>query len=81
VAMEVAKAVLPAGVEFAPDAAAALAGADALILVTEWNEFRSLGPQRLAQAMRGRVVVDLRNVFDPVALREAGFTYVGIGRP
>jgi UDPglucose 6-dehydrogenase len=81
VAMEVAKSVLPEGVAFAPDMAAALAGADALVLVTEWNEFRSLGPQRLAQSMQGRVVVDLRNVFDPVAMREAGFTYVGIGRP
>jgi UDPglucose 6-dehydrogenase len=65
---------------FAPDIAAALTGADAVILVTEWNEFRSLGPQRLAQLMRGRVVVDLRNVFDPAAMRDAGFTYVGIGR-
>ncbi len=48
--------------------------------MTEWNAFRSLAPARLSQLMRGRVVVDLRNVFDPVAMREAGFAYHGIGR-
>jgi UDPglucose 6-dehydrogenase len=81
VAMPAARSLLPAGMEFAPDAATALTGADAAVLVTEWNEFRALAPQRLLQVMRGRVVVDLRNVYDPVAMREAGFTYVGIGRP
>ncbi len=81
VAMEVAKTMLPKTMAFAPDVTAALTGADAMVLVTEWNEFRSLAPQRLAQLMHGRVVVDLRNVFDPAALRAAGFTYAGIGRP
>jgi UDPglucose 6-dehydrogenase len=81
VAMPAARSLLPAGMEFAPDAATALTGADAAVLVTEWNEFRALAPQRLLQVMRGRVVVDLRNVYDPVAMRETGFTYVGIGRP
>ena len=81
VAMDVAKGVLPSGMVFATDVAAALTGADALVLVTEWNEFRSLAPQHLTQLMRGKVIVDLRNVFDPVAMRDAGFNYVGIGRP
>jgi UDPglucose 6-dehydrogenase len=80
VAMEGAKTMLPAGVVFAPDAPAALTGADALVLVTEWNEFRSLGPARLAPLMRTKIIVDLRNVFDPEAMREAGFAYYGIGR-
>ena len=80
VAMGVAKAVLPSAMVFAPDTATALTGADAVILVTEWNEFRALGPARLGQLMRGKVVVDLRNVFDPIAMREAGFTYSAIGR-
>ncbi len=80
VAMGVAKAVLPPAMEFAPDTAAAITGADALILVTEWNEFRALAPARLVQLMRGKVVVDLRNVFDPVAMREAGMKYSAIGR-
>jgi UDPglucose 6-dehydrogenase len=80
VAMDGAKALLPERVIFAADAPAALAGADALVLVTEWNEFRSLAPARLGQMMRGRVVIDLRNVFDPEAMRQAGFAYYGIGR-
>jgi len=80
VAMDGAKALLPERVIFAADAPAALAGADALVLVTEWNEFRSLAPARLGQIMRGRVVIDLRNVFDPEAMRQAGFAYYGIGR-
>jgi len=80
-AMAGAKPLLPEGVEFAPDSGAALYGADALVLVTEWNEFRSLAPARLGQLMRQKIVVDLRNVFDPAAMRAAGFAYHGIGRP
>jgi UDPglucose 6-dehydrogenase len=80
VAMEVAKAVLPAAMIFAPDAAGALTGADALVLVTEWNEFRALAPDRLSRLMRGKVVMDLRNVFDPIAMREQGLAYFAIGR-
>jgi UDPglucose 6-dehydrogenase len=79
-AMEGAKAMLPGGVEFSADASAALTGADAFVLVTEWNEFRALAPARLKQLMRGRIVIDLRNVFDPEAWRAAGFAYHGIGR-
>ncbi len=80
VSMGVAKTVLPEGMIFARDAVAALTGADALVLVTEWNEFRSLAPSNLSEVMAGKIVVDLRNVFDPVAMREAGFAYTGIGR-
>jgi UDPglucose 6-dehydrogenase len=79
-AMTAARALLPAGVQLKPDAAGALTGADALVLITEWNEFRALAPARLKELMRGNVVVDLRNVFDPGTLRAAGFTYAGIGR-
>jgi UDPglucose 6-dehydrogenase len=79
-AMAGAKLLLPESVDYAKDAAQALAGADVLVLVTEWNEFRALPPARLKQLMRGRVVVDLRNVFDPASLRAAGFAYHGIGR-
>ena len=79
--MEPARRLLPASVTYCRDALEAADQADALVLVTEWNEFRALSPARLASAMRGRVVVDLRNVFDPVAMRLAGFDYHGIGRP
>src|SRR6202789_3408866 len=79
--MEQARPLLPASVQYCIDALDAAAGADALVLITEWNEFRALSPTRLADTMRGRVLVDLRNVYDPVAMRRAGFDYHGVGRP
>jgi UDPglucose 6-dehydrogenase len=79
-AMAGAKAMLPESVIFARDAAEALTQADALVLITEWNAFRALAPARLKELMRGNVIVDLRNVFDPKALHGAGFAYHGIGR-
>jgi UDPglucose 6-dehydrogenase len=75
-----ARPLLPESVHYCTDAFDAAAGADALVLITEWNEFRALSPVRLAAAMRGRVVVDLRNVYDPLPMRQAGFAYHGIGR-
>jgi UDPglucose 6-dehydrogenase len=76
-----ARPLLPECVTYCADALEAAATADALVIVTEWNEFRALAPARLADAMRGRVIVDLRNIFDPPAMRAAGFTYHCIGRP
>lgn len=66
---------------FASDRYDAAEGADALVLVTEWPEFRRPDPRRLAAAMRGRVVFDGRNVLDGAALAREGFTVYGIGRP
>ena len=68
------------GVEFAADAERAAADADALVIVTEWDEFRALDLDTLARSMRGKVLVDLRNVYDPAEAERAGLTYVGIGR-
>ena len=51
------------------------------MLLTEWNEFRALSPSRLKAAMRGDVLLDLRNVYDPETMRQAGFRYASIGRP
>ena len=79
--MEQARAVLPANVTYCRDALDACAGADLLVVVTEWNEFRALEPARLAAAMRGNQVVDLRNLYEPAAMRAAGFRYQSIGRP
>jgi UDPglucose 6-dehydrogenase len=79
--MEQARPQLPAGVGYCRDAFDAARGADALVLITEWNEFRALSPVRLRDTMRGRVLVDLRNVYDPVAMRQAGFDYHCVGRP
>lgn len=58
----------------------ALDGADAAVIVTEWNAFRNLDLERTKAAMRGSLLFDTRNVLDPVKARDAGFTYVGVGR-
>ncbi len=79
--MEQARAVLPGGVEYCRDSLDAATAADALVVITEWNEFRALSAMRLRHAMRGRVLVDLRNIYDPAAMRKAGFAYHCIGRP
>jgi len=76
-----AKPLLPSAVHFATNALDAAAGADALVLLTEWNEFRALSAEKLKAAMRGEVLLDLRNVYDPEVMREAGFRYASIGRP
>jgi UDPglucose 6-dehydrogenase len=78
-AIERARTLLPE-VEFLKDAYQVAAGADAIVLVTEWNEFRQLDMARVKQLMRHPVVVDGRNIYDPVAMRNLGFTYRGIGR-
>jgi UDPglucose 6-dehydrogenase len=79
--MEQARPLLPDGITYCRDALDAATGADALVLITEWNEFRAIAPMRLREAMAGQVLVDLRNVYDPAAMRAAGFVYHGIGRP
>ncbi len=79
--MNQARPMLPESVVYCRDAMHAAEGADALVVITEWNEFRAIAPDRLLSTMRGRVVVDLRNVYDPAAMREAGFDYHSIGRP
>jgi len=56
-------------------------GADAVVLVTEWNQFRMLDLDRMRNAMRRPVLVDLRNVYEPEPLRAAGFSYTCVGRP
>ena len=68
------------GVDFVDSAAAAIEGADAVVLVTEWREFGELDFLEVAGAMRGSLVVDGRNFFDPEAVVAAGLTYEGIGR-
>jgi UDPglucose 6-dehydrogenase len=68
------------GVDFADDAYVAAEGADAIVIVTEWDEFRALDLERIAASMRGKVLVDLRNVYDRSDAEEAGLIYYGIGR-
>ncbi|MBW0008194.1 MAG: UDP-glucose/GDP-mannose dehydrogenase family protein [Sphingomonas sp.] len=67
-------------IEFANSAEEAAADADALVIVTEWDEFRALDLEKIAEILRGKVLVDLRNVYDPAEAGEAGLRYYGVGR-
>jgi len=78
-AMESARRVLP-GVEYCEDEYEAASGSDALVVVTEWNQFRQLDIERLKQAMREPNIIDLRNIYEPDTMRAAGFKYLGMGR-
>jgi UDPglucose 6-dehydrogenase len=79
VAEEVARPLL-VGVEFASDALAALTGADACVIVTEWPEFTQLDWNTAAELMSGKLVVDGRNCLDAARVTAAGLAYEGIGR-
>ena len=80
--MEAARPLLPErGVTYCADALDAARDADAILVLTEWNEFRALSPARLRRLMRGRTVIDLRNIYDPAAMDAAGLVYSSIGRP
>lgn len=70
---------LPA-IEYAEDEYAAATGADVLVFITEWNQFRALDMQRIRTLMRTPNIADLRNIYEPADMRELGFNYVGVGR-
>jgi len=78
--MNQARPLLPADVHYCRNGLEAASGADVLVVITEWNEFRAMSPARLRNLMAGNVIVDLRNIFDPQAMRAHGFDYTGIGR-
>ena len=69
------------GVAWCEGAYEALEGADALVIITEWNAFRALDLARVKELMKAPVMVDLRNIYDPREMAAAGFDYTGIGRP
>ncbi len=79
VAKEEAIKVLPE-ISYEEDEYAAVAGSDALIIVTEWNQFRALDMKRIRDLMKAPRIADLRNICDPEDMRELGFEYVGVGR-
>jgi len=78
--MAEAKKLMPE-LDYCDDAYAAIDGADVLVILTEWNEFRSLNLPRVRRLMRQPVVVDLRNVYTPAEMARAGFVYYSVGRP
>ena len=79
IAMDNARPVL-AGVDFAADEYEAAAGADVLVLATEWNQFRALDLKRIKGLLRQPAVVDLRNIYDPAEMARLGFTFRCVGR-
>jgi UDPglucose 6-dehydrogenase len=80
VATDNARQLLPSSVEYCEDSYDAIDGADAMIIVTEWNQFRSLDIERIRTLLRKPVVVDLRNLYDPKRMRDQGFEYFSVGR-
>jgi UDPglucose 6-dehydrogenase len=80
-AMERAKVVLTAGVDFAADAYEAATGADALLILTEWEEFAALDLERLRTLLKYPILLDGRNLYDPAVMAASGFSYYSVGRP
>lgn len=79
-AMGEAEKLLP-GLELASSPWGALEGADAVVIITEWDQFRALDMDRVKSTLRGNTVVDLRNIYPPEDMARRGFHYVSIGRP
>lgn len=78
--IEEAKKSLPAGIDYVASAYEACKDADAVILMTEWNQYRALDFERLGATMRNKLFIDLRNVYEPEKLKKYGFIYIGVGR-
>ncbi len=79
VARQEAQKIIPE-IEFAEDEYVAAAGADVLVFMTEWNQFRALDMERISSLMRVPRIADLRNIYEPADMRDLGFEYVGVGR-
>jgi UDPglucose 6-dehydrogenase len=79
VAMEEAKHYL-SDIEYAKDEYDAINGADVLVIITEWNQFRALDMEKVKKLLKSPKIADLRNIYEPDDMREFGFEYVGVGR-
>jgi len=79
IATNEAREILP-HIEFAADEYEAVTGADVLVFLTEWNQFRALDMERIRNSMKAPRIADLRNIYDPNDIREMGFEYIGVGR-
>jgi UDPglucose 6-dehydrogenase len=77
--MQEAKKLLD--IEMCDDAYTALKGADGVVILTEWNEFRALDLKRTRELLKRPLMVDLRNIYRPDEMQKAGFSYVSVGRP
>jgi UDPglucose 6-dehydrogenase len=80
VAMEVARPLLPANVKMFHDAYELAADCDALMVITEWNEFKQLDLEKVKSLLKSPIIYDGRNIYDPKVMKEMGFTYRAVGR-
>ncbi len=78
--MEEARKYLPDGIQYVDNSYEACDGADMVVLMTEWNQYRALDLDRISSLLSKPIFVDLRNVYDPQTMKEKGFTYVAVGR-
>ncbi len=78
-AAENAKRLMP-DVEYVTSAYEAITGADAMLVVTEWNEFKEIDLKKVKKALKSPLIIDARNLYDPEKAKEMGFTYIGVGR-
>ena len=79
-AMEEAKKIFSKNVNYFSSSNECASNADAVVILTEWNEFRALSLKDLKKIMSGDKLIDFRNIFSPKAVKEAGFKYLSIGR-
>ena len=80
VAMEKATKIVP-DISYTKDAYECASGADALLIITEWNEFRQLDLKRIKKTMNTAIIIDGRNIYEPEKMRKIGFIYQSVGRP
>ncbi len=78
--MDEARTLLPDTIVYTENSYEACSGADAVIIMTEWNQYRALDLERLGEMMKQKNFIDLRNVYQPELVKQKGFTYVGVGR-
>ena len=69
------------GLDYAENAYGAIEGADAMVIITEWDQFRALDFDRVKESLKGNVIVDLRNIYSPEDMEKRGFDYTSVGRP
>ena len=79
--MDEARQIFSDNIYYEDSAQACLDGADGVIVVTEWNEFRALTPRLFSDLMKGKVLVDFRNIYEPEQMKAVGLSYHSIGRP
>ena len=80
-AMDNVRGLIGDVITYAASAAEALEGADALVVVTEWQEFAVIQPEAMAETLCDKTVFDGRNIYDPAEMKRSGLTYLSIGRP